>query len=338
MATVRKTFQLVGAHWSTQDPFLFIAHHNEMYPKGDINGGIADRGLLKGRHMGSDFSGKDGFSMYHGTDIPGFPKHPHCGFETVTLAEVGLCDHSDSLGCGGRFGNGDVQWMTAGAGVQHAEMFPLRNTKGGNPLDLFQIWCNLPRRSKKAAPHYAMLWAEDMSIHEFAGGSVKTIADHTLTNIPPPPPASWAAEPNNFVDIKLYNLDAKGEYTIDAVPKATPADGITRSLFFFEGSQVDVAGQSYTLHTGFELDPLQPVTIKAASPARLLLLQGRAIREPVAQHGPFVGNTHDDISAAMQDYRKTQWGGWKWPSDGPVHALDKGRFAQYADGTSEDRS
>lgn len=133
--------------WQTQDPFLFCVHHEDLYPKGNKELGPATS--LEGRMIGQDFTIKDGWRMYHGSKVPGFPAHPHCGFETVTAVRKGLVDHSDSLGAAGRFGNGDVQWMTAGKGVQHSEMFPLLKEDEENPLELFQIWLNLPRASKR---------------------------------------------------------------------------------------------------------------------------------------------------------------------------------------------
>ncbi len=93
--------------------------------------------LLAGREIGNDFVGLDGWSMYHGDVVPGFPVHPHRGFETVTIVRTGLVDHADSLGAAGRYGSGDVQWLTAGRGVQHSEMFPLFNPDRDNPLELF---------------------------------------------------------------------------------------------------------------------------------------------------------------------------------------------------------
>ena len=123
--SVLQTFPL-GFQWPTVDPFLFCAHHDDAYPAGD--GALAPAESLAGRDIGPDFSSKDGWSMYHGSSVPGFPQHPHRGFETVTLVRKGLCDHSDSLGALARFGQGDVQWVTAGAGIVHSEMFPLLST------------------------------------------------------------------------------------------------------------------------------------------------------------------------------------------------------------------
>ena len=130
--------QKLGFQWQTQDPFLFCVHHEDHYPKG--NKEMGPDASLAGRTMGADFEVKEGWRMYHGIKVPGFPAHPHRGFETVTIVRKGLVDHSDSLGAAGRFGNGDVQWMTAGKGVQHSEMFPLLNTEGENPFEFFKFW------------------------------------------------------------------------------------------------------------------------------------------------------------------------------------------------------
>ena len=95
----------LSSRWQTLDPFLFCVHHDDAYPGGNEVMGL-DNPQLRGRDIGMDFSGKDGWSMYHGDVVPGFPRHPHRGFETVTLARRGYIDHSDSLGAAGRFGQG----------------------------------------------------------------------------------------------------------------------------------------------------------------------------------------------------------------------------------------
>ena len=97
---------------------------------------------------GADFDFSKAFRMYHGTSIPGFPAHPHRGFETLTITLEGLVDHADSLGARGRYGEGDLQWMSAGAGVVHQELFPLVKTSRPNTMKLYQLWLNLPARSK----------------------------------------------------------------------------------------------------------------------------------------------------------------------------------------------
>ena len=92
--------------------------------------------------------------------LAGFPWHPHRGIETITYVLAGEVAHGDSLGNRGKLGAGDVQWMTAGSGNVHAEMFPLLSSRERNPVELFQIWLNLPRADKMAEPHFTMLWAE----------------------------------------------------------------------------------------------------------------------------------------------------------------------------------
>ena len=197
--------QQLGFPWETADPFLFCVHHDDAYPKGNERMGPA--ASLAGRDLGMDFEGLDGWRMYHGQVVPGFPQHPHRGFETVTIVRRGLIDHSDSLGAAARFGRGDVQWLTAGKGIVHSEMFPLIDRDGDNPLELFQIWLNLPRADKMAEPHFAMLW--DEAIPRLR----TTDADGRLTEVTvvagrlgdrealAPPPRSWAARPDSAVAI-----------------------------------------------------------------------------------------------------------------------------------------
>ena len=117
--------------WQTKDPFLVCVHHVDNYPQG--NDKLGPAASLEGRNIGQDFAGKDGWRMYHGDRVPGFPQHPHRGFETVTFVREGYIDHSDSLGATARFGRGDVQWLTAGAGIVHSEMFPLLNPDTAEP-------------------------------------------------------------------------------------------------------------------------------------------------------------------------------------------------------------
>src|SRR3954470_25025239 len=106
--------ELGAPPWPTVDPYLFCVHHDDAYPAG--NDELGPDTPLDGRQLGADFANVDGWNMYHGELVPGFPGHPHRGFETVTYVRNGLIDHSDSLGATARFGRGDVQWLTAGRG------------------------------------------------------------------------------------------------------------------------------------------------------------------------------------------------------------------------------
>ena len=329
----------LGSRWQTADPFLFCVHHIDHFPPG--NDRLGPAAPLAGRDLGQDFAGKDGWRMYHGDVVPGFPQHPHRGFETVTIVRTGYIDHSDSLGATARFGMGDVQWLTAGAGVVHSEMFPLLDATGPNTLELFQIWLNLPAKDKLAAPYFTMFWERDLPRRRFTDASGRgtevTLTAGALDDLQPlaPPPNSWAAREQADVAIWSIALEAGAAW---AVP-AAHGDGTARTLHVFAGSALKVAGRVVPCPAAIQVHAHQAVSIEAiAGPVDILLLQGRPISEPVAQHGPFVMNTRSELEQAFSDYRRTQFGGWPWPSDAPVHPREQGRFARHADGRLEQAS
>ena len=324
----------LGFPWETSDPFLFCAYHDDAYPAG--NERMGPSASLAGRNLGQDFEGKDGWRMYHGRVVPGFPQHPHRGFETVTIVRRGLIDHSDSLGATARFGAGDVQWLTAGAGIVHCEMFPLVLRERSNPIELFQIWLNLPREDKMVVPHFGMLWSKDIPRCTFTDAGKRTTEVMLIAGSldgkrpPPPPPKSWAARPDTDVAIWTLRLQAGATWTL---PAAHPDSG--RTLYFFRGSSVNVAGERVGERSAIAVRSDVETRLEADGECELLMLQGKPIGEPVAAHGPFVMNDREGIQRAVQDYQRTRFGGWPWPSDDPVHPRDEGRFAKHADGRLE---
>ncbi len=331
--------QELGFPWETIDPFLFCVYHDDAYPKGNAQFGPA--AALAGRNLGQDFAGKDGWRMYHGLTVPGFPSHPHRGFETVTIVRKGLIDHSDSLGATARFGGGDVQWLTAGRGIVHSEMFPLLDSSAPNPLELFQIWLNLPARSKMVDPHFTMFWSQDIPHH------VATDADGRATEVAciagrlagsvvadplAPPPDSWASQAEADLAIWTLKMAPGARWTLPAAASA----GTRRKLHFFKGKGVAVAGHKVEGHASIELLATQAVELlNGDETSEFLLLQGRPIGEPVAQYGPFVMNTQQELQQAFDDYRRTEFGGWPWPDNAPVHGPEPVRFARHADGRVE---
>lgn len=335
MSSPIKSIRPLGFPWETLDPFLFCVYHKDDYPQGNDN--MGPDASLEGRSLGNDFTIKDGWRMYHGKTVPGFPQHPHRGFETITIVPQGLVDHSDSLGAAGRFGNGDVQWMTAGKGVLHAEMFPLLSQEEENPLLLFQIWLNLPAKSKFVDPHFAMLWGDTIPTFEHRDTNGKLTTAKVIAGkidgvqAPPPAPNSWAADPAN--EIGIWNIKMEPGATWQ-LPQAS--GGVNRKLYFYQGEQLKVAGESIGLLKGLDLIPDAEVALEnGAKEAHMLLLQGKPIGEPVAQYGPFVMNTQQEIQEAFADYQRTEFGGWPWPKHDHVHPRETGRFAKHADGKEE---
>jgi redox-sensitive bicupin YhaK (pirin superfamily) len=336
MADTIVNVSALGFPWQTRDPFLTCVHHVDLYPAG--NDSLGPAAPLAGRNIGQDFAGKDGWRMYHGEVVPGFPQHPHRGFETVTFMFDGYVDHSDSLGATARFGRGDVQWLTAGAGIVHSEMFPLLDASGPNRLELFQIWLNLPAKTKFADPYFTMFWARDvprLEVDAKGGRGEITIIAGELEGLrpPSPPPDSWAAEESSDVAIWVIGLGPGAEWVL---PPAHSGRTV-RTLYFYAGRSLRIDDRVVPEHAAIQLAADRAVRIAAPQDGvQLLLLQGRPINEPVAQYGPFVMNTRAELEQAVADYRRTGFGGWPYPVDAPVHPRERGRFARHADGRVEE--
>lgn len=325
----------IDFQWPTREPFLFCVHHLDRYPNGEADF-APDRRHLKGRQIGQDFVEKDGFRMYHGESVPGFPVHPHRGFETITVVRRGYVDHADSLGAAGRYGEGDVQWMTAGAGVQHSEMFPLLKQDQGNTVELFQIWLNLPRKSKMVSPHFTMFWNEKIPRVKVDQSRVEVeVIAGSFCEVQAlgPPPDSWASDPTNEVRVLIVKVLPGGKFIL---PKAI--GNTSRMLYFYEGNSAVVQGAAVNVQTAFEINSSDELAISIAADAQsaaFLLLEAKPIGEPTIQYGPFVMNSEEEIAQTIDDFRKTEFGGWTWPSAYPVHGPGLRRFAKYPGGKIE---
>ncbi len=317
----------IDLHWPTQGPFLFCAHHLDHYPAGDEKLGL-NPSHFSGRNLGSDFQEKDGFRLYHGAEIPGFPVHPHRGFETITIVRQGLADHADSLGASGRYGEGDVQWMTAGAGVQHSEMFPLLHQDKENTLELFQIWLNLPKKNKLVPPDFKMLWADTIPRVVTENLEVSIISgQYGTTRFFEAPKNSWGADPGNGVTILLVKIkNGEKGFSYPAMP------GRSRSVYFFDGDAAVLNGQKIIGKQAAFVSAEEALEIESTGASEFLLLEANPIGEPVVQYGPFVMTTKAEIEDTFRAYEQTQFGGWKWPRDGMVHGPGTERFAKYPDG------
>jgi len=318
--------------WPTIDPFLFCVHHNDSYPIATKN--FTPNASLNGRNLGNDFSNKDGWSMYHGEIIPGFPKHPHRGFETLTIVEKGIIDHSDSLGACARYGDGDAQWLTAGNGINHSEMFPLFDQKNQNTIDFFQIWINLPSYKKRSDPNFEIFWNDDIpkiSVMDKKGNEavVELICGkYNDKNAPQPPPNSWAQDEENQMGVWIVRLKENGEFKL---PRSIV--GVNRSIYIPKDNKVSLNRRNSFSNCMIELNPEKDCILSNESrSAKILLLQGKPINEPVYQYGPFVMNTRSEIEEAFDDYNKTGFGGWSWKDSGPIHGKYQGKFAKLING------
>src|SRR6267143_1664097 len=203
--------------------------------------------------------------------------HPHRGFETVTVVLDGEVDHEDTAGNGGRIGAGDVQWMTAGAGLLHQEMHSPAFTRCGGRFQALQLWVNLPAKSKMTPPRYQTLLAQDVPVVGLPqeGGAVRVIAGEF---------GGAKGPARTFTPVSLLDLDLRAGHSV----RLNLRDGFSGALYVLKGRIV--------------------VNSESASENELVVMNGAPIDEPLAGHGPFVMNTPREIQQAFADLQHGRLG------------------------------
>ena len=228
---------------------------------------------------------------------PGVGPHPHAGFETVTIIYDGEVEHRDSAGNTGVIGKGDVQWMTAARGIVHEEFHSREAARRGGVVSMAQLWVNLPKADKTAAPAYQDIRDADIPRVELAnGGGVARIIAGALDGAKGPA--------RTFTPMNVWDLDLKAGASV-TLPIG---EGENLILPIFHGA-VKIAGKTVGAGKVALFDRSgDSVTLEALEPSRVLLLSGRPIDEPIAAYGPFVMNSRADIQKAMDDYNRGAMG------------------------------
>ncbi len=224
--------------------------------------------------------------------------HPHRGFETVTIVYAGEVDHRDSTGNGGHIGPGDVQWMTAASGILHEEFHSGAFTKSGGTMEMVQLWVNLPAKDKMTPPGYQTLLDAQIPSVELPDGAgrVRVIAgEHGGARGP-----AKTFTPINIWDVRL-NRDGKATFELP--------EGHTLAVLVQSGT-VLLNGDQVAREAQFAVFAREggAITLEANGDAKILVLSGAPIEEPVAWYGPFVMNTEAEIRQAITDFNAGKFG------------------------------
>ena len=226
---------------------------------------------------------------------PGVGAHPHRGFETVTLVYDGEIEHRDSAGNSGTIGPGDVQWMTAGSGLLHEEFHSREQAKRGGKVSMAQLWVNLPASDKSAAPHYQTILKGDIPVVDLGGATLRVVAGAY---------GEAKGPARTFSPLHVWDVSATAGAVID-LPIAT-GDNVLVALF---AGSVSVGGREIAQAGLLTFDTQgDMISLKATTDAKLLVLTGTPLGEPIAHYGPFVMNTDAEIRAAIDDFRRGKMG------------------------------
>jgi quercetin 2,3-dioxygenase len=327
----------IGIHWDAEDPFFFISHHYDDYPKGNSQQAPPQREVSGRMNLGRNYDKEFGYRMYNGKVVPGFPLHSHWGYETVTVVEKGYIDHFDSMGNQGRYGFGDVQWLSAGSRYEHCEMYPLAFDDRKNPTDITQIMIDLPLEHKNSPNEVRMLWSEQIPVLTMDDGNghictVKVIAGRFGdTQASLPNRVSWAADPEHHVRILKLVMSPDAELTIPAVSTT-----VNRNLYFVSGGCVSIDGQTYEDDSRLKLVGNEDVNIKNGNETgEYWLLEGEPIGEKMIVFGPVSLPTDKDVRNAMDLIRKKELDDWQWGLVDRAQPKGTDRFIRYTDGHDE---
>jgi redox-sensitive bicupin YhaK (pirin superfamily) len=255
-----------------------------------------DKGQQLSPFLLLDYAGPASFTPT--THRRGVGEHPHRGFETVTIVYQGEVDHRDSTGAGGHIGPGDVQWMTAGAGILHEEFHSEAFAQHGGTLEMVQLWVNLPARDKMTAPGYQTLRDRDIPVVELpdSAGTVRVIAGEYGG-------ARGPARTFSPIDVWDLRLAQNKTLNLDLPDGRVLALVVLRGTVQVNGDQIAREAQWVQFaHEGTR------ASVEANSDATLLLLSGEPLSEPVIGYGPFVMNTQKEISDAIDDFNSGRFG------------------------------
>jgi redox-sensitive bicupin YhaK (pirin superfamily) len=228
----------------------------------------------------------------------GVGAHPHRGFETVTIVYDGEVEHRDSTGAGGVIGKGDVQWMTAGGGIIHEEFHSEGYSKTGGPFEMVQLWVNLPKRDKMTPAHYQGITASRIPEVAMAhdAGKVRVIAGEF---------EDFEGPAQTYTPMNVWDVRIQAGKTVD-LPQP---EGWSTMVVMLAGT-VTINGEK-------ELNATEMATLStkgtglrlaASSDAKVLILAGEPINEPVVGYGPFVMNSKDEIAQAITDFNSGKFG------------------------------
>lgn len=318
----------LGARWDTQDPFVFVSHHEDDYPAGNRQQ-APPLHEITGRNLGRDYEKRLGYRMYHGKVVPGFPMHAHWGYETVTLPEIGFVDHYDTEGIEGRFGFGDVQWVSASSKYEHCEMYPLADQENRNPNDITQIMINLPLEMKNQGNSVSTVWRKDVPSVRGEGTEVRVICgSFGGESVESPNPVSYARI-GNGVRILRIAMEPGSSLSIDA-----PAEGANRNLYFVSGKDATVDGIRVKSWSRMKYSRMGGMSIVNGDEASVMwLLEGRPIDQKMASFGPVILGDLEDVRKGLDEIRSNEFLEWPWDIIDKAQPLGTGRFIRYPDGT-----
>ncbi|OOF81394.1 pirin family protein [Rodentibacter caecimuris] len=255
------------------DPFLLMDYNPPKYFQG-------------GRRDNSEF------------DLRGVEEHPHRGFETVTIAYQGEVSHRDSHGGGGTIGTGDVQWMTAGSGVMHEEMHSEKFAKEGGLFEMVQLWVNLPEKDKMTEPKYQAIKSADIPVVKLPNnaGQVRVIAGELLG-------ATGAASTFSPINMWDTTMNANATHTFSVPESHNVVILVLEGTIQVGGEAIARRGELVTFERGGA-----DVLIESNNEAKLLILTGEPLNEPIVGYGPFVMNTREQIVEAFNDVQSGKFG------------------------------